>query len=64
MHNTLLFGPVMISMTPGEKIEISSLSEMRDFLEAWPPARRGLSYGTAAEGCEARGQGMRAEGGA
>ncbi|WP_442580682.1 DUF982 domain-containing protein [Mesorhizobium sp. ASY16-5R] len=53
MHNTLLFAPVAISTAPGEKMEISSLSEIRDFLDGWAPSRRRLSYGAAAKACEA-----------
>lgn len=53
MHNTLLFAPVAIDTGIGQKIEISSLSEMRDFLEGWEPSRHRLSYGAAVKACEA-----------
>ncbi|MFI0844461.1 DUF982 domain-containing protein [Mesorhizobium sp. IMUNJ 23232] len=53
MHNTLLFAPVAITTGLGEKTEISSLSEMREFLNEWAPARRRLSYGAAVKACEA-----------
>lgn len=53
MHNTLLFAPVAITTGVGEKTEISSLSEMRDFLDSWPPSRRRLSYGAVVKACEA-----------
>lgn len=53
MHNTLLFAPVAITTGLDEKTEISSLSEMRDFLDRWVPARRRLSYGAAVKAWEA-----------
>ncbi|MEQ1956082.1 DUF982 domain-containing protein [Mesorhizobium sp. CN2-181] len=53
MHNTLLFAPVAITTGLGEKTEISSLSEMLDFLNDWAPAMRRLSYGAAVKACEA-----------
>lgn len=40
MDNTLLFAPVTIKSGVGGKIDLSSLSEMRDFLEGWEPSRR------------------------
>ena len=53
MHNTLLFAPVAITAGVSEKIEIASLSEMKDFLDGWAPSRRRLSYGAAVKACEA-----------
>jgi hypothetical protein len=53
MHATLMIKPVGLSVGLGHKREISSLSEMHEFLNEWAPSRRRLTYGAAVKALEA-----------
>ena len=51
--DVLLRAPVAIAVGAGFRREITSLSEMQNFLKEWPPVARGSNYKAAISACEA-----------
>lgn len=53
MHTKLMFDPIAVSVGPGHRRELSTLSELHQFVDGWEPSRRGKAYQTAARTVEA-----------
>lgn len=53
MHTKLMFDPIAVSVGPGHRRELSTLSELHQFVDEWEPSRRGKTYEAAARAVEA-----------
>ncbi len=53
MHTKLMFDPIAVSVGPGHRRELSTLSELHQFMDEFDPSRRGKAYGATARAVEA-----------